>query len=92
MKPGSIVVCVRADFKPSPFQMKLNIKFPKLHNPYIIRGIENFGGSVGVHLEEIVNPIIPEIGFEIYFNIEAFREIDPMDISELLEVMEAVEV
>ena len=91
IKVGSVVKCVDGNFE----GMQLR-KIP--HRPvegryYMVRGIYEKKGHVGLYLEQLVNPPIQTktgVG-EPSFKIERFVPEEDVDITELLEVLECQE-
>lgn len=89
MEIGSIVECVNGSFDAKSIELIANR--PKQGKIYTIRGIREYSklNKTGLLLEELNNePIfLPNLEgiFEPTFNIERFREIPEMDISELVE-------
>ena len=89
MEVGSIVECVNGSFDTKSIELIANR--PKQGKIYTIREIREYSklNKTGLLLEELNNePIfLPNLEgiFEPTFNIERFREIPEMDISELVE-------
>ena len=89
MKIGSIVECINGSFDVKSSELISNR--PKRGKIYTIREIKEYLklNRTGILLEELINePIfLPNLEgiFEPTFNIERFREIQAMDISELVE-------
>ena len=85
MKVNDIVECVNENFPPESFQFINN--FPKKKNYYTVREIVEYNnGKIGLLLEEITNPILPNLNVEPTFNISRFKILDiPEYITELIE-------
>ena len=85
MKVNDIVECVNDNFPPESFQFINN--FPKKKSYYTVREIVEYNsGKVGLLLEEITNPILPNLGVEPTFNISRFKILDiPGYVTELIE-------
>jgi hypothetical protein len=85
MKINDIVECVNDNFPPESFQFINN--FPKKKNYYTVREIVEYSsGKIGLLLEEIINPILPNLGVEPTFNISRFKILDiPGYVTELIE-------
>ena len=85
MKINDIVECVNDNFPPESFQFINN--FPKKKNYYTVREIVEYNnGKIGLLLEEITNPILPNLNVEPTFNISRFKILDiPGYITELIE-------
>ena len=85
MRNNDLVECINGTFQVESSMWIKN--YPKKGNHYTIREIMNHeGGKIGVLLEEISNPIIPNLNHEPTFNIERFANINIPDyISEFLE-------
>ena len=85
MKINDIVVCVNDNFPPESFQFINN--FPKKKNYYTVREIVEYNnGKIGLLLEEITNPILPNLNVEPTFNISRFKILDiPGYITEFIE-------
>lgn len=72
MKIGSLVEHIRAAKKPMCGIVQLVVG-----EIYTIREIQNFDSGIAVCLEEVINTRHPLYDFEIGYNIERFREIQP---------------
>ena len=85
MKINDIVECVNDNFPPESFLFINN--FPKKKNYYTVREIVEYSsGKIGLLLEEIINPILPNLGVEPTFNISRFKILDiPGYVTELIE-------
>lgn len=89
MEVGSIVECINSSFVDKTIELVSNR--PKQGKMYTIRAIQEYirFNKTGLLLEELINePIfLPNLEgvFEPTFDIERFREIQEMDISELVE-------
>jgi hypothetical protein len=85
MKINDIVECINDNFPPKSFQYINN--FPKKRNYYTIRNIIEYNnGKVGLLLEELTNPILPNLNIEPTFNIKRFKILDiPESITKLIE-------
>lgn len=91
MKVGSIVKCIDGNF--DGMQLRKIPRRPVEGNYYMVRGIYEKKGHLGLYLEELVNPPIQTntgIG-EPSFKMERFVPEEDIDISELLEVLECEE-
>jgi hypothetical protein len=88
MKVGSLIECVNGVFSEDSHQWIPNRPVRGQH--YIVRAIFEIRGTVGLHLEEVINPpILSKAGKwnEPTFKMERFREIEGLDeaIEQLLE-------
>jgi len=88
MKVGSLIECINGNFNPENYKFIPNR--PTKGEHYIVREIRDRAGHVGILLEEISNPLLPNrIGIlhEPTFKAERFREIEGLDeaIEMLLE-------
>jgi hypothetical protein len=85
MKINDIVECVNDNFPPESLLFINN--FPKKKNYYTVREIVEYSsGKIGLLLEEIINPILPNLDVEPTFNISRFKILDiPGYITELIE-------
>lgn len=79
MKVGSLVECIY-HFVPDPMEVGYGIKYPVCGEIYTVRDVIDCSEGIGVVLEEIINPVVPfKTGpdCEMYFTIDAFREVQP---------------
>ena len=85
MKINDIVECINDNF---PLESFLFINtFPKKKSYYTIREIVEYdSGKIGLLLEEITNPLLPNLKVEPTFNISRFKILDiPGYITEFIE-------
>ncbi len=104
MKVGSIVECVGNDKELTKYEMiiyehliKIGCVYPEKNETYVIGGMMEANGLVGIYLEEIINPkVFTTMGLlEISFDITCFRELLPpmqKEIEELLKEPEILEL
>ncbi len=89
MKVGQKVICVDASIKSEHIftALELYSQWIKKGEKYTIRAIlDNDDIVPGILLEEIVNPILPNLNVEPTFNISRFKILDiPGYVTELIE-------
>lgn len=85
MKTNDIVECINDSFPPECLKYIKN--FPKKGNYYTIRKVVEYNsGKIGLLLEELINPIAPNLNVEPTFNIKRFKVLDiPEYVTKFIE-------
>ncbi|MFG1461772.1 hypothetical protein V5F77_02650 [Xanthobacter sp. DSM 24535] len=87
LAPGTIVVCVSSFEHWRRNADRLGVALPHVGVVYTVRDVVEVGNTVGLRLEEILNPVSPRNGVEFCYDQTAFRPVRRPDISALRVVL-----